>query len=64
MGSFQITYDDFSAGQYMGNRSTNLPKNTWYGNNVLPTPSGQLIASGQANAATWAVTGTPTSGSI
>ena len=64
MASFQITYDDFSAGQYMGNRSNNLPKNTWYGNNVLPTPSGQLIASGQANAATWAVTGTPPSGSI
>ena len=64
MASFQITYDDFSGGQYMGNKSTNLPKNTWHGENVLPLPNGQLIASGQANAATWVVTGTPDSGSI
>jgi hypothetical protein len=64
MGSFQITYDDFSGGQYMGNKSTNLPKNSWYGNNVLSTPSGQLIASSQSNAATWVVTGTPDSGAI
>jgi hypothetical protein len=64
MGSFQITYDDFSGGQYMGNKSTNLPKNTWHGENVLPTPSGQIIASGNATAANWAVTGTPSTGTI
>jgi hypothetical protein len=64
MGSFQITYDDFSGGQYMGNKSTNLPKNQWFGSNALTTPNGQLIGSGQANAATWVVTGTPDSGSI
>lgn len=64
MGSFQITYDDFSGGQYMGNKSTNLPKNTWHGENVLPTPSGQIIASGNATAANWAVTGTPDTGTI
>ena len=64
MGSFQITYDDFSGGQYMGNKSTNLPKNTWHGENVLPTPAGQLIASGNATAADWLVTGTPDTGTI
>lgn len=64
MGSFQITYDDFSGGQYMGNRSTNLPKNTWHGENVLPTPSGQLIASGNATAANWTVTGSVDTGTI
>lgn len=64
MGSFQITYDDFSGGQYMGNKSTNLPKNTFFGVNVLPTPGGQLIASGNATAADYAVPGTPDTGTI
>lgn len=64
MGSFQITYDDFSGGQYMGNKSTNLPKNTWHGENVIPTPAGQLIASGNATAANWTVTGSVDSGKI
>jgi len=64
MGSFQITYDDFSGGQYMGSKSTNLPKNTWHGTNTIPTPDGQLIASGNATAANWFVTGTPDSGKI
>jgi hypothetical protein len=64
MGSFQITYDDFSGGQYMGNKSTNLPKNTWHGENVIPTPAGQLVASGNSKAADWSVTGTPDSGKI
>lgn len=45
MGSFQITYDDFSGGQYMGPRSNNLPKNTWTGKNVSSTPDGKLIPS-------------------
>ena len=45
MGSFQITYEDFSGGQYMGPRSTNLPKNTWTGKNVMCTPDGQLMPS-------------------
>ena len=46
MGSFQITYDDFSGGQYMGPRSTNQPKNTWFGENVTALPNGQLIPVG------------------
>jgi len=45
MGSFQITYDDFSGGQYMGPRSNNLPKNTWTGENVTSTPDGKLMPS-------------------
>lgn len=48
MGSFQITYDDFSGGQYMGSKSTNLPKNTWSGDNVISLSNGQLIPSGAA----------------
>lgn len=64
MGSFQITYDDFSGGQYMGSKSTNLPKNTWHGTNVIPTPAGQLVASGNAIAANFAIPGTPDSGKI
>jgi hypothetical protein len=50
MGSFQITYDDFSGGQYMGNKSTNLPKNTWHGTDVISTPDGKLIPSGSEDA--------------
>ena len=46
MGSFQITYDDFSGGLYMGNKSTNLPKNTWFGTSAISTPDGKLIPSG------------------
>jgi hypothetical protein len=45
MGTFQITYDDFSGGQYMGNKSTNLPKNTWTGKNIICAPDGQLMPS-------------------
>ena len=45
MGSFQITYDDFSGGQYMGNKSNNLPKNTWTGSNVVSTPDGKIMPS-------------------
>ena len=48
MGSFQITYDDFSGGQYMGPRSTNQPKNTWFGENVTALPNGQLIPVGSS----------------
>jgi len=46
MGSFQIVYDDFSGGQYMGPKSTNQPKNTWDGQDVITTPSGELIPVG------------------
>ena len=52
MGSFQISYDDFSGGQYMGNKSTNLPKNTWHGSSVVSTPDGKLVATGSSLAAT------------
>ena len=51
MGSFQITYDDFSGGQYMGNKSTNLPKNSWFGDGVIATPNGKLISTGSSLAA-------------
>jgi hypothetical protein len=64
MGSFQITYDDFSGGQYMGNKSTNLPKNQWDGTNVIATPNGGIIPTMSEVAGTWAVTGSPTFGSI
>lgn len=52
MGSFQISYDDFSGGQYMGNKSNNLPKNTWHGTGVVTTPNGRLIPTGSSLAAT------------
>jgi hypothetical protein len=64
MGSFQITYDDFSGGQYMGNKSTNLPKNQWDGTNVIATPNGGIIPTMSEVAGSWAVTGSPTFGSI
>ena len=44
MGSFQITYDDFTGGHYMGNRDTNQPSNTWTGTNTTLDPRGNLIA--------------------
>ena len=43
MGSFAITYDDFSGGHYMGNKAAALPKNTWYGTNAILNPKGELI---------------------
>lgn len=46
MASFQIVYDDFSGGQYMGPKSTNWPKNTFQGENVLTTVHGEIIPSG------------------
>ena len=53
MGSFQITYDDFSGGQYMGPRSTNWPKNTWSGENVISMPDGRLLPTGAMTAGTY-----------
>jgi hypothetical protein len=50
MGSFQIVYDDFSGGQYMGPKSTNLPKNSWHGNNVIAIPNGRLCPVGYEQA--------------
>jgi hypothetical protein len=46
MASFQIVYDDFSGGQYMGPKSTNWPKNTFQGENVLTTTHGEVIPTG------------------
>jgi hypothetical protein len=54
MGSFQIVYDDFSGGQYMGVRDANQPKNTWNGNNVIATPNGELIPTGTITVGTYA----------
>lgn len=45
MGSFQIVYDDFTGGQYMGS-STIQPKNTWHGTNVITLPNGRLCPVG------------------
>jgi hypothetical protein len=44
MGSFAITYDDFTGGHYMGNRDTAQPSNTWTGSNTMLDPRGNLIA--------------------
>jgi len=46
MGTFQVTYDDFSGGHYMGDRSTELPKNTWKGDNVILSVRGDLVPTG------------------
>jgi len=46
MASFQIVYDDFSGGQYMGPRSTNWPKNTWFGTDMISLPNGRLCPTG------------------
>lgn len=45
MGSFQITYADFTGGHYMGNRETEQPSNTWTGTNTVLDPRGNLIGS-------------------
>lgn len=44
MGSFQITYNDFTGGHYMGNRETEQPANSWTGTNTILDPRGNLIA--------------------
>jgi len=43
MGSFAITYDDFTGGHYMGDKSAATPSNTWYGTNALLNSQGELI---------------------
>lgn len=43
MGSFQVTYDDFSGGHYLGNRVAKEPANTWFGENMLLNGQGELI---------------------
>lgn len=45
MGSFAITYEDFTGGHYMGNRDTAQPANTWTGTNTVLDPRGNLIGS-------------------
>lgn len=46
MGTFQITYDDFTGGHYMGDRANNQPSNTWKGQDVILTPRGDLVPVG------------------
>ena len=43
MGSFQITYDDFTGGHYMGDRVNNQPANTWKGSQVVLHPRGDIM---------------------
>ena len=43
MGTFQVTYDDFTGGHYMGNRDTKQPANTWTGTNTTLDPRGNLV---------------------
>lgn len=52
MGTFQVTYDDFTGGHYMGNKVTNQPSNTWFGENALLNSQGELIPSGAVKIAT------------
>lgn len=54
MATFQVVYDDFSGGQYMGFRPANQPKNTWTGTDVLANANGELIPSGTRTVGTWA----------
>lgn len=53
MATFQVVYDDFSGGQYMGSRPSDQPKNTWTGNNVITNANGELIPTGTITAATF-----------
>lgn len=60
MASFQVVYDDFSGGQYVGNRPANQPKSTWTGLDVLPNANGELIPGGTRLLGTWAPTASGT----
>jgi hypothetical protein len=64
MASFQIVYDDFSGGQYMGPRDTNLPKNTYFASNVATTPHGRLMPMGILEAVDYTLSGSPSAGYI
>ena len=64
MASFQIVYDDFSGGQYMGPKSTNWPKNTFDGTNAMSNPYGHLMPTGGPALAYTATVGTPTSAEV
>lgn len=61
MGSFVITYDNFTGGHYMGDRSTELPNNTWKGTNAILSVRGDLVPSGVKELASIAAP-TPPSG--
>jgi len=54
MGSFAITYDDFTGGHYMGDKSAATPSNTWYGTNALLNSQGELIPGSTALFGTFA----------
>jgi len=56
MATFQVVYDDFSGGQYMGFRPANQPKNTWTGTDVLANANGELIPGGNRLVGTWTQT--------
>lgn len=53
MATFQVVYDDFSGGQYMGFRPANQPKNTWTGTDVIANANGELIPTGTRLVGTW-----------
>lgn len=53
MATFQIVYDDFSGGHYVGQRSTELPRNTYFGENVMTLPNGRVASTGSKLAYTW-----------
>lgn len=52
MGTFQLTYDDFTGGYYMGDRIQAQPQNAWIGENVIQNPRGELIPVGTTLAST------------
>lgn len=43
MGTFQLTFTDFTGGHFMGDRNQDQPSNTWTGENVIANPKGDLI---------------------
>lgn len=43
MGTFQLTFDDFTGGHFMGDRVQQQPSNTWTGENVIQNPKGELV---------------------
>ena len=52
MGSFQLTFDDFTGGHFMGDKVQNQPANTWTGENIVQNPKGELVPVGATLAST------------
>lgn len=52
MGTFQLTFNDFTGGHFMGDKVQDQPSNSWTGENIILNPKGELIPTAATLAST------------